>query len=510
MHRILLSLGLLTAMGTATWAQGPRTCRIPCRLPAPRAVSETPPQTVDPEAIEHTEVYNGPAYETQRPVHQRILTCGLQVWNENGEVLDAEAVETPPCAGRPSMEDPTVLTYNFEAGTLEEIAGIGPVLRQLANTEELGSDFQTQHGRCGESFTHLAFAQNAGLSFDNSAANGFLAGTYSIEIKFRFYETESWRRILDFNNQGEDMGIYLKNGLLEYYGPATGQYANMPAVQPGQWVHVLFIRREAKDGNWVMEMFANGQHVLTTPAPEESHLDASGQVVFFQDDQQVMNEASAGNVSFIRLYNYALNAQQVPEALAQTPLRPEDITPYSCAAEGYDIDGEATVYDKPYHIEEGISQGETLQMPYSLEPTPVQLEQAIEPQLPETPVCQCLPLEFIEEAPAVEVIEPVEPVTEIQTPGVEAQPGTPAETDAPWVFYPNPATEGIWVRGITPDAPVQATLLDAAGRTVPGLAVAAPNGNTVYIAWPAGTASGQYILTVHQGATAHTQRVVVQ
>jgi hypothetical protein len=227
-------------------------------------------------------------------------------------------------------------------------------------------------------------------------------------------------------------------------------------------------------------------------------------MVFFQDDEQVPNEASSGQVAGISLYPYALGPQQA-QRCAQLALAPTPI--------GQDVDGRLLTTPEP--LLQSVVDGRQGPPPHpgcsACQPLEfVQHEEA--PELPEaSPVLlvEALPVVAYESYPALPPLpEPDEALPQPAQPLAEVAEAKPAEPAVEWAFYPNPATLGVWVRGANPNLPLHATLRDAAGREVPGLAVQ-PHGAAAYVAWPAETARGHYFLTVSQGNHTHTQRIVL-
>lgn len=149
------------------------------------------------------------------------------------------------------------------------------------------------------------FDKNAGLSFDNAAAKNFLSNSYSIELYFRFDELNSWKRVIDWKYRTMDQGAYIYNGKLNFYKIITSDLA---PVSEGDYTHYIITRDEASkrvniyaDGVSKIEFIDKGDLAVIGP---------DNQLNFFRDDLIVRNEASAGAVAFIKLYDHVITPEK--------------------------------------------------------------------------------------------------------------------------------------------------------------------------------------------------------
>lgn len=198
-----------------------------------------------------------------------------------------------------------VLFYNFENTLLEE-SGHGPELTVLGNQgifEVVILDEIAQKTK-----TVYRFEKNNGLQFNNESAGAFIGESYTIEIYFEFDELSSWKRVVDWKNRKTDWGAYVYNGELNFYNILYSEEA--PVVE-GEFTYYV-ITRDADtkkvliytDAEVKIDFIDNNGHAL---------IDQDGMLNFFYDDLVVTNEASAGSVGMLKLYNYTLDSTKIQE-----------------------------------------------------------------------------------------------------------------------------------------------------------------------------------------------------
>ena len=198
-----------------------------------------------------------------------------------------------------------VLFYNFE-NTLVEESGHGPELTVLGNEgifEVVVLDEIAQKTK-----TVYRFEKNSGLQFNNVAADNFIGENYTIEIYFEFDQLNSWKRVVDWKNRKTDYGAYVYNGKLNFYNILYSQEA---PVAEGEFTYYVITRDSATknvliytDAEVKIDFTDNNGHAL---------IDQDGVLNFFHDDLQVQNEASAGSVGMLKLYNYTMDSTQIQE-----------------------------------------------------------------------------------------------------------------------------------------------------------------------------------------------------
>ena len=198
-----------------------------------------------------------------------------------------------------------VLFYNFE-NTLQEESGKGPDLTVLGN--EGTFEVVTLDEIANKKKTVYRFEKNSGLQFNNAAADNFIGEGYTIEIYFEFDELSSWKRVVDWKNRKTDWGAYVYNGELNFYNIL---YSAEAPVVAGEFTYYVITRTaDTKevliytDAEVKIEFIDDNGHAL---------VDEDGVLNFFHDDLYVQNEASAGSVGMLKLYNYALSSTQIQE-----------------------------------------------------------------------------------------------------------------------------------------------------------------------------------------------------
>jgi len=162
----------------------------------------------------------------------------------------------------------------------------------------------------GTSTTVLTFSQNNGLSL--SPTTGVLPNdTYTIVMLFSLEQTSSYRRIADFKNGTSDNGLYAQNGHLYFY---PSGYGSSVSISANTYVQVVITR----DNSGTVTGYIDGvQQFQFSDNSGLAVIDSNNTLRFFRDDNNA-NEASAGAVARIRLYNGALTASQVA-ALSRLP-----------------------------------------------------------------------------------------------------------------------------------------------------------------------------------------------
>lgn len=202
-------------------------------------------------------------------------------------------------------------TYRFD-NTFEEESGALPALKILGGKGNFEKESLPELN--DQAHTVYLFEKNWGLQFDNKAAKGFLKDSYTIEIYFRFETLDSWKRVVDFKNRKSDNGCYIYDGKLNFYNFAVGIRA---PVKANQYTHYIVSR----DGiTKLLKMYVDGESkVEFIDKNQQGVIDADGVLNFFFDDLIVKDEASAGAVAYIKLYDYVVP----PTAIKQSYLNLE-------------------------------------------------------------------------------------------------------------------------------------------------------------------------------------------
>jgi outer membrane protein OmpA-like peptidoglycan-associated protein len=189
--------------------------------------------------------------------------------------------------------------YTFEKDLTEKSKQF-PTLGILGNQGELEDDLLPELDNMDKKA--YVFEKNSGLQFDNKAANGFLDGNYTIEIYFRFTKLDSWKRVIDFKNRKTDNGCYIYDGKLNFYNYSIGDRA---PVKPNEYTHYV-VSRNVKTKQ--MKMYVDGlSKIEFTDKMDEGVVGEDGVLNFFHDDLIVKDEASAGAVALIKIYDYIVD-----------------------------------------------------------------------------------------------------------------------------------------------------------------------------------------------------------
>jgi hypothetical protein len=150
--------------------------------------------------------------------------------------------------------------------------------------------------------TGYTFLANQGLSLPNIIG----AGTpYSIEIQFRFDETDGFRRIIDFKDGLSDNGLYNASTAVIFW--AFGGIAGPSgAFSDGGPVVDLLISRSATgdvtvDVNSVQQIAFNDSFAFLDSSNTNMASFTGSNILFFRDDFEFGGEASSGFVDRIQI-----------------------------------------------------------------------------------------------------------------------------------------------------------------------------------------------------------------
>lgn len=153
--------------------------------------------------------------------------------------------------------------------------------------------------------TNYAFDANEGLTL----ANGINAYDYSIVLDFEFSDVGGYNKVLDFEAQGSDEGLYVYNSEMYYYPFAAGP----PIIPPNTMIRMALTRDGASDA---VSGYVNGVLQFTfTDSGDGAAFDAVDNLItFFMDDFATsLGEASGGIVDTIRIWDGALSASEVAD-----------------------------------------------------------------------------------------------------------------------------------------------------------------------------------------------------
>jgi len=172
------------------------------------------------------------------------------------------------------------------------------------------TDAASTNGTIGP--TGFTFNQNSGLQLSNGLSNN---ANYSIQLGFSFSDVNGYRRIIDFKDRASDNGLYDLDGQINFFPFTTGT----GIFSPGTSVDIVISRDSVTND---FNVYAAGINILTfNDIASDAVFSATNNVInFFRDDLAFANEASAGFVDFIRIYDTPLTATQVSCLQTQSPL----------------------------------------------------------------------------------------------------------------------------------------------------------------------------------------------
>lgn len=195
-----------------------------------------------------------------------------------------------------------VRTYYFK-GNFQEETQSSPVLTPICN----GAFVNTYLPDYTISRQAYKFEENCGFVYDDSLENFISSGSYSIALYFKLSELNSWKRVIDFKSRTSDRGCYVYYGQLNFYNIVTS--SGEAPFYTDSFSHYV-ITRDATTKK--VEMYGNGNKFISfIDQDDDAVYDVSKKLRFFQDDLVVPNEASAGTIALLKLYNYAMDSTTV-------------------------------------------------------------------------------------------------------------------------------------------------------------------------------------------------------
>jgi hypothetical protein len=189
-----------------------------------------------------------------------------------------------------AVDSQAALIHQYELnGSLADALG-GPAL--VANGGGIGAD-------------GYVFKPNQGLQLRDK-----LGADYTVDLVFHFDALNSWRKIVDFSDLTDDVGLYAYSGAMTYFGlgGTTGILAPKTDTR-------LTLSRSA---DAILRVYQDGK--LVASLNDKSHYtDLTNHYLnFFRDDRNG-SEAAPGAVDFIHIYDNALSAAEVNRLVHPAP-----------------------------------------------------------------------------------------------------------------------------------------------------------------------------------------------
>src|SRR3954447_14332698 len=200
-----------------------------------------------------------------------------------GIVVSAALLSAPAASAATLIGD-----YQFQGDRSSAVTGAAA----LGDLGTGSSTFNTE-SVMGGSRQVLAFPKGNGLQL---SPVGFSPNaSYSLVMTFRMADVSSYRRLLDFSNGTSDLGLYVRDGTLDYFG--LTQHQSGVVLANNVYATVGFV----SDGTLMDSyLYANGAFVLD--AATWSSI-TGNTLRFFKDAEAgTPDEESAGAVSCIRVF----------------------------------------------------------------------------------------------------------------------------------------------------------------------------------------------------------------
>ena len=163
-------------------------------------------------------------------------------------------------------------------------------VENLTDSSGKGPELKKTNGALGNGT--YAFREGEGLELERSGVTDH----YTVEITFKFEDTASWQKIVDFKKGASDNGLYVYEGRLQFYNLAIGG-----DFQAGQEYRV---RIERDKGTNLVKAYLNGSAVWEfTDTAGDAVFDGESAVFFLDDAATGGQEVSAGVATRLRIWD---------------------------------------------------------------------------------------------------------------------------------------------------------------------------------------------------------------
>jgi uncharacterized repeat protein (TIGR01451 family) len=161
----------------------------------------------------------------------------------------------------------------------------------------------------GVSRTVLLFPAGSGVMLTPTTPTMF-NDRYSIVLWFRLTQIDGYRKVLDFRNGFGEMGLYVRDGRLVFYGDSSELAAGSAApIAANAYAQVVLTR----DGSKNVSGYVNGAlQFAFVDSQDKAVVSTSNTLRFFRDDNTTQVEHSGGAVARIRIYDDALTNAEMP------------------------------------------------------------------------------------------------------------------------------------------------------------------------------------------------------
>lgn len=191
-------------------------------------------------------------------------------------------------------------TYKFN-NNLREQFWLGPELKTHCTGKYFWKPLPA-----GISKNIYRFEKGCGLAYNDSVKNFLSAGTYTIELYFKFDTTQGYKKIIDFDSLGVDAGFYNQNGKLVLYPSFTSADSFMA---PDVYSYVAITRDAGTKTMWVYHNNkVAGMHMDNA---DQYIYGAEKILVFFEDDTNQGTEQASGEVAMISISNVVLDSNMI-------------------------------------------------------------------------------------------------------------------------------------------------------------------------------------------------------
>lgn len=147
-----------------------------------------------------------------------------------------------------------------------------------------------------------AFTPNQGLS----VTLGSTLNSWSLVFSSQLSDVNGYRKLVDLSSLALDTGLYIYNSNLNYYNLATGAATVSPNSN-----FVAALTYDSGTGNTTGYLNGSAQFTFTSPA-NNGYPGSLSSLIMFQDDTTTNgNEASAGSLDYLKIYDGVLTANEL-------------------------------------------------------------------------------------------------------------------------------------------------------------------------------------------------------
>lgn len=208
-------------------------------------------------------------------------------------IFSLVALGTVPLAASANLK----ADYRFEGDLKSSTGGVPKLVKQGAG------DFVKQQVK-GSHQKVLKYEEGTCLRLGDARKALGTPGTYTFVLLIRLDSVGGYRKLIDFDNQQQDAGLYVDDKTLH---PYDLDYSD-EVIKRDRWYQLALTR----DGDGDVRGYVDGDRVVKAGDPAEDLVLGPDEFLHFLcDDETQGDEESGGMIGRLRIFNDALSDKQI-------------------------------------------------------------------------------------------------------------------------------------------------------------------------------------------------------